>query len=197
MLCLVFHRARSAAPCVVFFDELDSLAPNRGRSGDSGGVMDRVVSQLLAELDSLQSSAGVFVIGATNRPDLLDQSLLRPGRFDKLVYVGISEDRVSKLQVLQAILRKFQLEPAVNLQDLVDQCPAHMTGADLYALCSDAMTAAIKRKIHLINDGLDSEDSPVLVSVEDFSSALKNFKPSVSEKELQRYRNIHQELTGK
>lgn len=115
-VCPVFQRARSAAPCVVFFDELDSLAPSRGRSGDSGGVMDRwelvacdvirtirnsvrsfivkdslklswvfpyrVVSQLLAELDTLQSSAGVFVIGATNRPDLLDQSLLRPGRFD-------------------------------------------------------------------------------------------------------------------
>ncbi|KAM4595637.1 peroxisomal ATPase PEX6 isoform 2-T2 [Fundulus diaphanus] len=193
----VFHRARSAAPCVVFFDELDSLAPNRGRSGDSGGVMDRVVSQLLAELDSLQSAAGVFVIGATNRPDLLDQSLLRPGRFDKLVYVGINEDRVSMLQVLEAILRKFRLEPAVNLQDVVDHCPAHMTGADLYALCSDAMTAAIKRKICLIKDGLDSEDSPVLLSVEDFSSALKNFKPSVSEKELQRYRNIHRELSGK
>ncbi|KAM8878072.1 peroxisomal ATPase PEX6 isoform 2-T2 [Spinachia spinachia] len=76
----VFSRARSAAPCVVFFDELDSLAPSRGRSGDSGGVMDRVVSQLLAELDALQSAVGVFVIGATNRPDLLDQSLLRPGR---------------------------------------------------------------------------------------------------------------------
>ncbi|XP_012708934.2 peroxisome assembly factor 2 isoform X1 [Fundulus heteroclitus] len=193
----VFHRARSAAPCVVFFDELDSLAPNRGRSGDSGGVMDRVVSQLLAELDSLQSSAGVFVIGATNRPDLLDQSLLRPGRFDKLVYVGINEDRGSMLQVLEAILRKFRLEAAVNLQDVVDQCPAHMTGADLYALCSDAMTAAIKRKICLIKDGLDSEDSPILLSVEDFSSALKNFKPSVSEKELQRYRNIHRELSGK
>ncbi|KAM4750262.1 LOW QUALITY PROTEIN: peroxisomal ATPase PEX6 [Anableps anableps] len=193
----VFHRAHSAAPCVVFFDELDSLAPNRGRSGDSGGVMDRVVSQLLAELDSLQLSAGVFVIGATNRPDLLDQSLLRPGRFDKLVYVGINEDRVSQLQVLQAILRKFQLEPAVNLQDVVDQCPAHITGADLYALCSDAMSAAIKRKIRQIDDGLESEDSPVLLSVEDFSSALKNFKPSVSEKELLRYRSIHQELSGK
>ncbi|XP_010768249.1 peroxisome assembly factor 2-like [Notothenia coriiceps] len=102
----VFLRARSAAPCVIFFDELDSLAPSRGRSGDSGGVMDRVVSQLLAELDALQSSVGVFVIGATNRPDLLDQSLLRPGRFDKLVYVGINEDRGSQLQVLQAILRK-------------------------------------------------------------------------------------------
>uniref|UniRef100_A0A3P9Q6L3 Peroxisomal ATPase PEX6 n=1 Tax=Poecilia reticulata TaxID=8081 RepID=A0A3P9Q6L3_POERE len=192
----VFHKARSAVPCVVFFDELDSLAPNRGRSGDSGGVMDRVVSQLLAELDSLQSSAGVFVIGATNRPDLLDQSLLRPGRFDKLVYVGINEDRASQLQVLQAILRKFQLDPAVNLQDVVDRCPTRMSGADLYALCSDAMTAAIKRKIQQINDGLDSEDSPVLLCAEDFSSALKNFRPSVSEAELLRYRSIHQELSG-
>uniref|UniRef100_A0A3B4Z062 Peroxisomal ATPase PEX6 n=1 Tax=Stegastes partitus TaxID=144197 RepID=A0A3B4Z062_9TELE len=193
----VFSRARSAAPCVVFFDELDSLAPSRGRSGDSGGVMDRVVSQLLAELDALHSSVGVFVIGATNRPDLLDQSLLRPGRFDKLVYVGINEDRVSQLEVLQAVLRRFSLDPAVSLQEVVDRCPAQMTGADLYALCSDAMTAAIKRKISHINGGLDSEDSPVLLSVQDFWTALDNFKPSVSEQELQRYRNIQQALTAK
>ncbi|XP_045903125.1 peroxisome assembly factor 2 isoform X2 [Micropterus dolomieu] len=193
----VFCRARSAAPCVVFFDELDSLAPSRGRTGDSGGVMDRVVSQLLAELDTLHSSVGVFVIGATNRPDLLDQSLLRPGRFDKLVYVGINEDRVSQLQVLQAILRKFQLDSAVDLHDVVDRCPAHMTGADLYALCSDAMTAAVKRKIALIDDGLDSEDSPIHVSVADFSAALENFKPSVSDQELLRYKNIQQRLTAK
>ncbi|XP_041789279.1 peroxisome assembly factor 2 isoform X1 [Chelmon rostratus] len=192
----VFCRAHSAAPCVVFFDELDSLAPSRGRSGDSGGVMDRVVSQLLAELDALHSSVGVFVIGATNRPDLLDQSLLRPGRFDKLVYVGINEDRVSQLQVLQAILRKFQLDSSVDLREVLDRCPAHVTGADLYALCSDAMTAAIKRKIGLIEDGLDSEDSPVLLSVEDFSAALENFRPSVSDQELQRYRNIQQRLAA-
>ena len=76
----VFTRARSAAPCVIFFDELDSIAPNRGRSGDSGGVMDRVVSQLLAELDGLNKSEHVFVIGASNRPDLIDPGLLRPGR---------------------------------------------------------------------------------------------------------------------
>uniref|UniRef100_G3Q7L6 Peroxisomal ATPase PEX6 n=1 Tax=Gasterosteus aculeatus aculeatus TaxID=481459 RepID=G3Q7L6_GASAC len=181
----VFSRARSAAPCVVFFDELDSLAPSRGRSGDSGGVMDRFVSQLLAELDALQSAVGVFVIGATNRPDLLDQSLLRPGRFDKLVYVGINEDRASQLQVLQAVLRKFQVDSAVDLQQVVDRCPDHMTGADLYALCSDAMTTRPLR------------DTPVLVSVEDFSSALENFKPSVSHKELLRYKNIQHKLTAK
>lgn len=79
---LVFSRARAAVPCIIFFDELDSLAPNRGRSGDSGGVMDRVISQLLAELDGLQKSAQLFVIGATNRPDLIDPALLRPGRWD-------------------------------------------------------------------------------------------------------------------
>ncbi|XP_060922419.1 peroxisomal ATPase PEX6 [Limanda limanda] len=191
----VFSRARSAAPCVVFFDELDSLAPSRGRSGDSGGVMDRVVSQLLAELDALPPTAGVFVIGATNRPDLLDQSLQRPGRFDKLVYVGINEDRVSQLQVLQAILRKFQLDPAVNLEEVVESCPAHMTGADLYALCSDAMTGAIKRKIALIEEGVDSEDSPVVLSADDFSASLENFRPSVSEQELLRYANIRQKLS--
>jgi peroxin-6 len=79
----VFQRARDASPCVVFFDELDSIAPARGKQGDSGGVMDRIVSQLLAELDGISSSSSpgnVFVIGATNRPDLLDPALLRPGR---------------------------------------------------------------------------------------------------------------------
>lgn len=78
----VFQRARDARPCVVFFDELDSIAPRRGQAGDSGGVMDRIVSQILAELDGMGAGGGgeVFVIGATNRPDLLDPALLRPGR---------------------------------------------------------------------------------------------------------------------
>lgn len=193
----VFSRAKSAAPCVVFFDELDSLAPSRGRSGDSGGVMDRVVSQLLAELDSLQSAAGVFVIGATNRPDLIDQSLLRPGRFDKLVYVGVNEDRDSQLQVLQAILRKFVLDPSVDLLAILDRCPGHMTGADLYALCCDAMTNAVKRKVELIEKNLDSEESPLCLCVEDFCDAVDNFKPSVSEQELLRYQQIQQTLSQK
>jgi len=78
----IFAKAREAQPCVIFFDELDSVAPKRGVSGDSGGVMDRIVSQLLAEIDGMnsQESGNVFVVGATNRPDLLDSALLRPGR---------------------------------------------------------------------------------------------------------------------
>merc|ERR1719463_490391 len=103
----LFQSAREMKPCVLFFDELDALAPARGRGSDSGGVMDRVVSQLLTELDTLPAT--VFLIGATNRPDLLDKSLLRPGRLDRMVYLGISKDR---LPLPKAITRKFDLDEA-------------------------------------------------------------------------------------
>ncbi|XP_077381200.1 peroxisomal ATPase PEX6 isoform X2 [Festucalex cinctus] len=189
----VFERARSAAPCVVFFDELDSLAPSRGRSGDSGGVMDRVVSQLLAELDALNASARVFVIGATNRPDLLDQSLLRPGRFDKLVYVGVDTDPSSQMQVLRAVLRNFRLDASVDLRRVLERCPAHVSGADLYALCSDAMTAAVKRKIGAApDDGLDAEDWSLSLTTEDFDAALADFVPSLSPQEVMRYQRLQE-----
>jgi peroxin-6 len=107
----VFQRARDARPCVVFFDELDSVAPKRGNQGDSGGVMDRIVSQLLAELDGMSGGddggGGVFVIGATNRPDLLDQALLRPGRFDKMLYLGVSDTHEKQLRIMEALTRKY------------------------------------------------------------------------------------------
>lgn len=111
----VFQRARDARPCVVFFDELDSVAPKRGNQGDSGGVMDRIVSQLLAELDGMSSGedsgGGVFVIGATNRPDLLDSALLRPGRFDKMLYLGVSDTHEKQLRILEALTRKYVTYP--------------------------------------------------------------------------------------
>ncbi|KAG2467460.1 PEX6 factor, partial [Polypterus senegalus] len=197
----VFAKARAASPCIIFFDELDSLAPNRGRSGDSGGVMDRVVSQLLAELDGLHSSADVFVIGATNRPDLLDQSLLRPGRFDKLLYVGINEDKESQLQVLKAIASRFKMDPSVCLHDVIERCPPQLTGADLYALCSDAMMSALKQKIKRIEEGLyadclETEESDLILRREDFQCALEKLQPSVSEQELLKYKLIQQKFTA-
>ncbi|XP_050407711.2 peroxisomal ATPase PEX6 [Patella vulgata] len=186
----VFKRARSATPCVIFFDELDSLAPNRGKSADSGGVMDRVVSQLLAELDGLGKSCDVFVIGATNRPDLLDPALLRPGRFDKLLYLGISEDRPSQLKILKALTRKFHIAKACNMENIVSQCPWNMTGADFYALSSDAMLNALKRKIQLLEDGKTVNKSDIIVQEQDFINALKTLIPSVSDAELTRYKTI-------
>nr|XP_003403954.1 peroxisome biogenesis factor 6 [Loxodonta africana] len=192
----VFARARAAAPCVIFFDELDSLAPSRGRSGDSGGVMDRVVSQLLAELDGLHSTQDVFVIGATNRPDLLDPALLRPGRFDKLVFVGASEDRASQLRVLSAITRKFKLEPTVSLVRVLDHCPPQLTGADLYSLCSDAMTTALKRRVRDLEEGLELGNPALQLTMEDLLQAAARLQPSISEQELLRYKRIQRKFAA-
>lgn len=142
----VFQKARDAKPCVIFFDELDSVAPKRGNQGDSGGVMDRIVSQILAELDGMSSGGdGVFVIGATNRPDLLDEALLRPGRFDKMLYLGISDTDAKQVNILQALSRKFTLADDVSLLDIAKTCPFTYTGADFYALCSDSLLNAMTR----------------------------------------------------
>ncbi|CAN1354385.1 Peroxisome biogenesis protein 6 [Linum perenne] len=146
----IFQKARSARPCVIFFDELDSLAPARGASGDSGGVMDRVVSQMLAEIDGLSDSTqDLFIIGASNRPDLIDPALLRPGRFDKLLYVGVNSDASYREGVLKALTRKFTLHEDVSLYSVAKKCPPNFTGADMYALCADAWFQAAKRKVSL------------------------------------------------
>jgi peroxin-6 len=159
----VFQRARDARPCVVFFDELDSVAPKRGAHGDSAGVMDRIVSQLLAELDGIASSSAggggdggdgsgdVFVIGATNRPDLLNPALLRPGRFDRLLYLGVSDTDEGQLRILEALTRKFRLDPALDLSRVASACPFNFTGADFYALCADALLKAMSRKAQEID----------------------------------------------
>lgn len=197
----VFQRARDARPCVVFFDELDSVAPKRGNQGDSGGVMDRIVSQLLAELDGMsddeEGGNGVFVIGATNRPDLLDSSLLRPGRFDKMLYLGVSDTHAKQLTILEALTRKFAMHPETSLRRVAESLPFTYTGADLYALCSDAMLKAITRqasavdaKIKALPDGpvttayffdhmATTEDVTVTVTEEDFHTAQRELVPSV------------------
>ncbi|XP_076298831.1 peroxisomal biogenesis factor 6 isoform X2 [Lasioglossum baleicum] len=195
----VFERARSAAPCIIFFDELDSLAPNRGRSGDSGGVMDRVVSQLLAEMDGLDGANSIFIIGATNRPDLIDPALLRPGRFDKLLYVGIHSDRDAQLKVLEALTRKFKLrENGEELAQLLDQLPDHTTGADLYSVCSNAWLNAARKVLskHEQNDLRDDLDESIIVELEDFLKAAREMVPSVSKQEAERYRRMQNELSS-
>ncbi|BBH10385.1 peroxin 6 [Prunus dulcis] len=173
----IFQKARSARPCVIFFDELDSLAPARGASGDSGGVMDRVVSQMLAEIDGLNDSTqDLFIIGASNRPDLIDPALLRPGRFDKLLYVGVNSDASYRERVLKALTRKFKLHEDVPLYSIAKRCPPNFTGADMYALCADAWFNAAKRKIRnapVSTDGsdascMDDQSDSVIVEYDDF-----------------------------
>ena len=215
----VFQRARDARPCVVFFDELDSVAPKRGNQGDSGGVMDRIVSQLLAELDGMSDGeegarGGVFVIGATNRPDLLDQALLRPGRFDKLLYLGVADSHDKQLTILEALTRKFTLDPSLDLRMVAGSLPFTYTGADLYALASDAMLKAITRQADAVDrkiktlsgvavttayffDHLATEaDIAVMVTEADFEVAKRELVGSVSIKELEHYARVQAAFEG-
>ncbi|ONH65164.1 Peroxisomal biogenesis factor 6 [Cyberlindnera fabianii] len=217
----VFQRARDAKPCVVFFDELDSVAPKRGNQGDSGGVMDRIVSQLLAELDGMSggdAGDGVFVVGATNRPDLLDEALLRPGRFDKMVYLGIADTHLKQQRILEALTRKFKLDPNVDLERVAQTCPYNFTGADFYALCSDSMLNAmtrvagdVDRKLAEYNkDRIEDpvstrwwfdnvatkDDIDVLVTEADFEKARRELTPSVSAEELQHYLRVRDNFEG-
>lgn len=145
----VFERASSSAPTVVFFDEVDALAPRRGSAADSGRVADRVVSQLLAEMDDIVLRGDVFVIAATNRPDLVDEALLRPGRLDKLIYVGMPGSRSEQAMILQAQTRKFQMSPNVDLSAVLARAPKPplLSGADLYALATRAWMHAARRII--------------------------------------------------
>jgi peroxin-6 len=218
----VFARARSVKPCVLFFDELDSLAPARGRGSDGGGVMDRVVSQLLTEIDGINGNDGIFVIGATNRPDLIDSGLLRPGRLDRNVFLGLSDGPEGQTKILSALTRKFKLAPDINFTDLLSQSQKRLTGADFYALATDALLNAIKRQIERIHSAcndhgisnpatylrklesgklqsneLGFDPLEVLVSSSDFVSALDRLTPSLSNEELAHYKLLQEKFNNK
>ena len=174
--------------------------------------MDRVVSQLLAELDGMSGSSDrpIFVIGATNRSDLIDPALLRPGRFDRLVYIGLPTADAEKVRILTALTRKFRLSTGGNelgaddvdgrrkfLSDVVDVLSdknlRSLTGADFYALCSDAMLTAISRAVRKIeSEKVEKENcsTEIFVSLQDFIEAADKLVPSVSEADLAYYKNF-------
>ena len=142
----VFDKARGAAPCVLFFDELDSVGQARGSSaGDGGGAGDRVLNQLLTEMDGVGSKKNLFFIGATNRPDTLDEALIRPGRLDQLIYIPLP-DKPSRANVLKAVLRKSPIAPNISFDFLAD-LTSGFTGADITELCQRATKAAIRESI--------------------------------------------------
>mmetsp|Transcript_55606 Transcript_55606/g.82700 ORF Transcript_55606/g.82700 Transcript_55606/m.82700 type:complete len:590 (-) Transcript_55606:82-1851(-) len=141
---IVFERARSSSPCIVFFDELDSLCPKRGSDNGGGGVSERVVNQLLTEMDGLDSRRSVFVIAATNRPELIDPAMLRPGRLDKLLYVPLptADDRVA---ILKALSKKVNLSCDVNLEEIARSHRSEgYSGADCAALLREAGLAVLR-----------------------------------------------------
>ncbi|MCL4155596.1 UNVERIFIED_CONTAM: hypothetical protein GTU68_013944 [Idotea baltica] len=132
----IFDKARASAPCVLFFDELDSVAVARGGGGggDGGGAGDRVINQLLTEMDGVGSKKNVFFIGATNRPAILDEAIIRPGRLDQLIYIPLP-DKPSRISILKANLRKTPIAKDISLDFVGGPLTEGMSGADLTEIC--------------------------------------------------------------
>ena len=181
-----FRKARTAAPCIIFLDEIDSIAPTRGGEAD-GHVTERVISQMLAEMDGLESLHNVVIIAATNRPDMIDPALLRPGRFDRLVKIP-APDLEARKKILQVHAKNKPLAPEVNLDDIAKRTEGY-TGADLAAVVNEATMMAI-RKLVAKNKELKPEAfKKEKVTVENFNEALRKIRP-VARNELSKYEKI-------
>merc|ERR1712227_1097487 len=202
----VFDKARSAAPCVLFFDELDSIAKSRGgTSGDAGGASDRVINQILTEMDGMGSKKNVFIIGATNRPDIIDSAILRPGRLDQLIYIPLP-DEPSRLAILKACLRKSPVAKDVDLSYL-SKILHGFSGADLTEICQRACKLAIresidadirrekeKQKAGATTMDVDDEEPVPEITKRHFEEAMRFARRSVSDQDIRKYEMFSQTL---
>merc|ERR1712180_414494 len=203
----IFDKARSAAPCVLFFDELDSIAKSRGgNAGDGGGAADRVINQLLTEMDGMSAKKNVFIIGATNRPDIIDSAIMRPGRLDQLIYIPLPDDK-SRIQIFKANLRKSPVADNVDLPYLAKMTRG-FSGADLTEICQRACKLAIRESIDAdirrekekqkagatTMDVDDEEDLVPEITKAHFEEAMKFARRSVSDNDIKKYEMFSQTL---
>jgi transitional endoplasmic reticulum ATPase len=204
----IFRKARQAAPTVIFFDEIDAIAPMRGLSVDSG-VTERIVNQLLAEMDGIEKLENVVVIAATNRPDILDPALLRPGRFDRLIYVP-PPDKGARVEILKVHTRSVPLAEDVSLEEIAEKTEGY-TGADLEALVREATINAMRKAYStcdskakqqcqgndecyqkVMRDCMNSTN--IKVTKDDFTKAMEIVRPSLAPADIQRYERMAKEL---
>ncbi|MDP7975653.1 MAG: CDC48 family AAA ATPase [Thermoprotei archaeon] len=178
----IFRKARQSAPCVIFFDELDAIAPVRGQSFDSG-VTERIVNQLLSEMDGISPLKNVVVMGATNRADILDPALLRPGRFDQIIYVP-PPDQKARLEILKIHTKRVPLADDVSLEKLAAMTEGY-SGADLYALVRQSAIIRLRK-----------ENKPSKVTMEDFTEAMNEIRPSITRDQLLSYEKENKRLQG-
>lgn len=177
----IFKRARQVAPSIIFFDELDSIAPRRG-SEIGAKVGERIVDQLLTEMDGLEELTGVVVIGATNRPDIIDPGLLRPGRFDRHVLTGVP-DREGRLKIFEIHTKGMPLAKDVKIEQLADLTEGFV-GADIEALAREAAINALRQ-----------DENVKEVTMKDFKAALEKVNPTMSEAMLKDYEKILKEFS--
>ena len=189
----VFRKARQAAPCIVFFDEIDAIAPTRGSLGSDSHVTERVISQLLTEMDGLEVLSNVIIIAATNRPDIIDAALLRPGRFDRLLYVP-PPDKEARMHILKIHTSKKPLADDVNIDTLANQTEGY-TGADIAALASAAVMLALREHIEKYKDPKKAESAKneLKVHMINFEEAMNKIRP-LSKHEIDTYKNIAEQF---
>jgi len=189
----VFERAKFSAPCIIFFDELDALCPKRDSDG-SNAVSSRVVNQLLTEMDGLEGRKGIFIIAATNRPDIIDPAMLRPQRLDKLLYVPLPNEK-ERLQILQTLTRRMSIEQDVDLQVIAQQT-IRFSGADLAALIREAAITALSKtsESNLDNIKNDQLEEVIVICRKDFEEALTKVLPSVSSEDEAQYLALQRNL---
>jgi transitional endoplasmic reticulum ATPase len=162
----IFSKARQVAPAIIFFDEIDALVPARGRSSDSG-TSDKLTAQLLTEMDGVSKFNDVLVMASTNRPDLLDKALLRPGRFDKLIYIGIPDLKARK-EIFKVHTKNMQLEKGFKIDDFAKKTENY-SGADIFAVCREAGLNAIRESV--------KKKKFTGVTTKHFEESLKKIKP--------------------
>jgi transitional endoplasmic reticulum ATPase len=189
----IFRKARQAAPCIIFFDEMDAITPARGGSFGDSHVTERVISQFLTELDGLEILTNVVVIGATNRPDIIDPALLRPGRFDRILYIP-PPDRESRLQIIKIHTKKKHLAEDVNIDQLADNTEGY-TGADIASLSSAAVMLALREHISKYKDPNEAEKhkEELKIHMTHFDAAIKKIRP-LSMQELNMYKTISEQF---
>jgi transitional endoplasmic reticulum ATPase len=187
----VFEKARSNAPTVVFFDEIDAIATERGRNTGDSGVSERVVSQLLTELDGIEALEDVVVIATSNRPDLIDSALLRPGRLDRHVHVPVPDEEARR-KILEVHTRTKPLADGVDLDELAARTEGYV-GADIEAVCREASMAASREFIHSVSpEEIDDSLPNVRVTMAHFEAAMDEVGPSVTPEARERYERIEE-----
>src|SRR5208282_2315121 len=167
----VFRKARAAAPCVIFFDEVDAIAPKRKSGEADSQVTERVVSQLLTEMDGLEELKGVVVLGATNRPDIIDEALLRPGRFDRLLRIP-PPDKEGRIEILKIHTKKKPLAKDVDITKLAELTEGY-TGAELAAVANTASIAAIKQYVKAHGKDAETGVGDLTLTMRDFEEAIR------------------------
>ena len=174
-----FRKARQASPCVIFMDEIDSIAPERGTGGDSN-VTERVISQMLTEMDGLEGLSDVVVIAATNRPDIMDPALLRPGRFDKSIFIA-PPDEESRKSIFGIHTRGRPLADDVDLGVLAQKTEG-CTGADISAICNEAVMNSVRKLVAKGGNPSDEEIAECKVTMDDFEKSIDKFGPKSRQK---------------